>query len=214
MNSSVEIAENIEQASVLQEAFKAQRAAYLAQPMPDYNQRKQDLLTLKRMINENRDAIIAAISEDYGNRSRHESLFAEIITVTDGINGIIKKMKGWMKVQRRHVDQMMFPGGKNRVIPQPLGVVGLIIPWNFPINLSMTQITAAFAAGNRVMVKMSENSIALTRLLISIVPNYFPPEKLMFFEETGHIRNLRVNVNAQKLLIIRLCMCRSMLVKN
>ena len=62
MNSSVEIAENIEQASVLQGAFKAQRSAYLAQPMPDYNQRKQDLLTLKRMINENRDAIIAAIS--------------------------------------------------------------------------------------------------------------------------------------------------------
>ena len=76
MNSSVDIAGNIEQASILQEAFDAQRRAYLTAPMPDYNQRKQDLLTLKRMINENRDAIIEAISEDYGNRSRHESLFA------------------------------------------------------------------------------------------------------------------------------------------
>ena len=187
MNSSVEISEHIEQKTILQTAFDAQRKAYLAAPVPDFAQRKQDLLALKRMINENRDAIVAAISEDYGNRSRHESLFAEIITVTDGINGIIKKMKGWMKVQRRHVDIMMFPGAKNRVIPQPLGVTGLIIPWNFPINLSMTQITAAFAAGNRVMVKMSENSIALTRLLISLVPNYFPPEKLMFFEETGQV---------------------------
>lgn len=173
--------------SPLHATFEAQRAAYLAAPTPDYAQRKQDLLNLKRMINENRDAIIDAICADYGNRSRHETLFAEIITVTDGINGIIKKMKGWMKPQRRHVDQMMFPGGKNRVIPQPLGVTGLIIPWNFPINLSFSQLTAAFAAGNRAMVKMSENSIALTRLLIEITPQYFPPEKLAFFEETGEV---------------------------
>ena len=66
MNSSVEIADSTEQASILQQAFDAQRKAYLADPVPDYAQRKQDLLTLKRMINENRDAIIAAISEDYG----------------------------------------------------------------------------------------------------------------------------------------------------
>jgi coniferyl-aldehyde dehydrogenase len=168
-------------------AFKLQKEAYLAKPTVDRQQRKQDLLQLKKMINENREEIISAISEDYGNRSRHETLFAEIISVTDGINDNIKNLKKWMKVQKRHVDQSMFFGGKNRVIPQPLGVVGMLVPWNFPVNLSFSQLAAAFSAGNRAMVKMSENSIALTRLLIKIVPKYFEPEKLVFFEETGNI---------------------------
>mgnify|MGYP003625975013 CR=1 FL=1 len=174
-------------AAMLQASFDRQRAAYLDAPTPDYEQRKEDLLNLKRMISENLDAITAAISQDYGNRSRHETLFAEIISVTDGINDTIKHLKKWMKPQKRHVDKSMYFGAKNRVIPQPLGVVGLIIPWNFPVNLSMSQLAAVFAAGNRAMVKMSENSIALTRLLMEISPRYFPREKLEFFEETGGV---------------------------
>jgi len=81
----------------------------------------------------------------------------------------------------------MFAGGKNRVIPQPLGVVGIIVPWNFPVNLTFLPLASAFAAGNRAMVKMSENSIALTRLLKSISSRYLPEDKLMFFEETGGV---------------------------
>jgi coniferyl-aldehyde dehydrogenase len=176
-----------EAASTLAEAHGSQRAAYRAHPVPSFEERKQDLLALKRLLNENRDAIIDAISADYGNRSRHESLFAEIIAVTDGINAIIKSLKKWMKVQKRHVDPMMFPGAKNRVIPQPLGVVGIIVPWNFPINLSFLPLATAFAAGNRAMVKMSENSINLTRLLMELSSRYLPAEKLMFFEETGGV---------------------------
>ena len=183
------IQENLqnESAQMLMAHFQKQRECYLADPNPDYQQRREDLKNLKRMITENMDAIISAISEDYGNRSRHESQFAEIISVTDGINDVSKHLKKWMKVQKRHVDKTMFMGGKNRVIPQPLGVVGLIIPWNFPINLSFSQLAAAFAAGNRAMVKMSENSVALSRLLIDISPRYFPEEKLKFYEETGGV---------------------------
>ena len=171
----------------LQGHLDKQRAAYLQDPVPTYQQRREDLLTLKRMINENREAIIDAICQDYGNRSRHETLFAEIISVTDGINDAVKQLKKWMKVQKRHVDKSMFAGGKNRVIPQPLGVTGIIVPWNFPVKLRETPLAAAFAAGNRAMVKMSENSIALSRLLKDISGRYFPPEKLVFFEETGGV---------------------------
>ncbi|TDG11907.1 coniferyl aldehyde dehydrogenase [Seongchinamella unica] len=174
-------------AAMLRDHFDLQRREYLAAPNPDYQQRKQDLLNLKAMVSENMEAIIEAISADYGNRSRHESQFAEIISVTDGINDSIKHLKKWMKVQKRHVDITMFPGGKNRVIPQPLGVVGMIVPWNFPVNLSFMPLAAAFAAGNRAMVKMSENSINLTRLLIELSPKYFPADKLRFFEETGGV---------------------------
>ena len=66
-------------------------------------------------------------------------------------------------------------------------MTGLIIPWNFPVNLTVCQLAAVFAAGNRAMVKMSENSIALSRLMKSISPRYFPVEKLEFFEETGGV---------------------------
>lgn len=171
----------------LSSVFQKQRQAYLADPIPDLEQRREDLKTLKRMLSENLDDVVNAISEDYGNRSRHESLFAEVIAVTDGINDTIKQLKKWMKPQKRHVDITLYPGAKNRVIPQPLGVVGLIIPWNFPVNLSFSQLTGAFAAGNRAIVKMSENSIALSRLLIKISPRYFPDEKLKWFEETGGV---------------------------
>jgi len=174
-------------AANLTTAFQKQRKSYLADPVSGLEQRREDLKTLKRMLSENLDAIVDAICQDYGNRSRHESLFAEVIAVTDGINDTIKQLKKWMKPQKRHVDFTLYPGAKNRVIPQPLGVVGLIIPWNFPINLSFSQLTGAFAAGDRAMVKMSENSIALTRVLMDISARYFPEEKLMWFEETGGV---------------------------
>jgi coniferyl-aldehyde dehydrogenase len=174
-------------AEMLRDAFRKQRQAYLEAPVPDLMQRKQDLLTLKQMLSENLERIISAISEDYGNRSRHETLFAEVIAVTDGINDAIKQLRKWMKPQRRHVDATLYPGARNRVIPQPLGVVGLIIPWNFPVNLAFSQLTGAFAAGNRAMVKMSENSIALSRVLKEISPRYFPDDKLAWFEETGGV---------------------------
>lgn len=178
---------SVHDAKALVDDFQRQRAAYLQAATPDYRQRKQDLLSLKKMLSENREEIIAAINEDYGNRSRHETLFAEVIAVTDGINDAVKHLRKWMKVQRRHIDRMIFPGARNRVIPQPLGVVGLIIPWNFPVNLAFLQLVAVFAAGNRAMVKMSENSIALTRVLMKISATYFPPEKLTFYEETGGV---------------------------
>ena len=176
-----------EVAASLTAGFDKQRASFVSEPAPDHQQRVQDLLALKKMLNENLEDIIAAINQDYGNRVRQETLFAEVITVTDSINDTIKHVKKWMQVQRRTVDKSMYFGGKNRLIPQPLGVVGLIIPWNFPVNLAFTQLASVFAAGNRAMVKMSENSIALSRLLIAISGRYFSAKKLQFFEETGTV---------------------------
>ncbi len=171
----------------LQQCLAMQRAAYRQQPNPDDQQRVADLRALKKMLSDNQEAIIAAINEDYGSRARQETMLAELIVVLDGINFAIRHLKKWMKPQRRKIETKIYPGAKNRVIPQPLGVVGVIVPWNFPIQLSFTPLTCIFAAGNRAMVKMSENSIALSRLLIKLRPNYFPPEKLSFFEETGGI---------------------------
>ena len=173
--------------AALDAALARQRAACLARPAPTLAERKRDLLTLQRYLRDQREALCEAISADYGNRSRHETLLAEIFPAIDGIEHVLKHLKKWMRPQRRGVDWRTFPGARNRVIPQPLGVVGVIVPWNFPVNLSLVPLTYIFAAGNRAMVKMSENSRHLARLLIATMPAYFPPEKLQFFEETGGV---------------------------
>jgi coniferyl-aldehyde dehydrogenase len=137
------------------------------------------------MLKENRTALVDAINRDYGNRSEFETLFAEFFVVLETISDAAKHLKQWMKPQKRHIDFMMYPGARNRVIPQPLGVVGIIVPWNFPLNLSFAPLAAIFAAGNRAMVKMSENSQHLAALLMELSPKYFPEDKLKFFDDGG-----------------------------
>jgi coniferyl-aldehyde dehydrogenase len=171
----------------LEATLKIQRDAYFSQPVPSFGERYTDLRRLQTFMREQREAIVQAINLDYGNRSRHETLFTEIFTVIDAVEHVLKHLKKWMRPQRRSVDLRNFFGASNRVMAQPLGVVGVIVPWNFPINLSFMPLIYIFAAGNRAMVKMSENSRHLAALLIEKIPAYFPPEKLAFFDETGGV---------------------------
>ncbi len=173
--------------NTLRASLDLQRRAYFAHPVPSFDERRADLRTLKRFVQENKNALCDAISADYGHRSRHETLLAEIVPVIGGIDHTFSHLRGWMKPQRRGVDLRSFFGASNRVVPQPLGVVGVIVPWNFPVNLSLVPLTYIFAAGNRAMVKMSENSRNLAKFLIAHMPAYFPPEKLQFFDETGGV---------------------------
>ena len=101
----------------LEATLKLQRAAYLAHPYPSVAERKEDLRKLQRFIRENREAILDAISADYGNRSRHETLFAEVYGVIEGVDHTIGQLKKWMKPQRRSIDLKNFFGASNRVIP-------------------------------------------------------------------------------------------------
>lgn len=171
----------------LSSTLARQRRAHLAHPVASLGERIADLRTLQRFVRDHKDAICDAISADYGHRSRHETLMAEIFPAIDGIDYVVKRLPHWMKPQRRRVDRRNFLGARNRVTPQPLGVVGVIVPWNFPLNLSVVPLTYIFAAGNRAMVKMSENSRRLAQLLAERIPAYFPPEKLQFFDETGGV---------------------------
>jgi coniferyl-aldehyde dehydrogenase len=168
-------------------ALNLQRLAYLADPVPSYAERRADLLQLKRFILDHQEALCDAISADYGHRSRHETLLAEVYPAVSGIDHILSHLRHWMRPRRRSVDWRSFFGASNRVIAQPLGVVGVIVPWNFPLNLSLVPLSYIFAAGNRAMVKMSENSRHLAAYLMTHVPIYFRPEKLQFFDETGGV---------------------------
>jgi len=174
-------------AAALADALQRQRAAYFAHPVPTAAERRDDLRQLALFVKDNRQAILDAISADFGHRSTHETLLLEVTPFLAAIRQCQQHLSRWMRPQRRHVDRLTYGLARNEVIPQPLGVVGIIVPWNFPLLLSMVPLANAFAAGNRAMVKMSENSRNLTRLLIDRVPVYFPPEKLRFFDETGGV---------------------------
>ncbi|MES2117303.1 MAG: coniferyl aldehyde dehydrogenase [Pseudomonadota bacterium] len=183
MNAPTSHLDQIQIPADFQSCFERQRAAYHVHPEPTYAERKRDLQQLARMLKENREELVAAINRDYGNRSEFETLFAEFFVVLETIKDSIKDLKGWMRPQRRKIDIMVHPLATNRVIPQPLGVVGVIVPWNFPLNLTFCPLASIFAAGNRAMVKMSENSQHLAELLMRISPNYFAEDKLKFFED-------------------------------
>ncbi len=173
--------------AMLTNCLDMQRAAYLQNPVSDYQERLQDLNAMERMIRDNKEEIIQAISADFGNRSRHETLLAEIFGVLDGIKHTRKDLKKWMKPIKRSIDPMMFAGGKNRLIPQPKGVVGILVPWNFPFYLTFGPLIPVLAAGNRAMIKMSNNSTNLAKLLARVMPNYFPADKVTLFPETGGV---------------------------
>ncbi len=171
----------------LEAALQQQRQAHLAHPLPTLAERRADLKQLRRYILDHQEAICAAISADYGHRSRHETMLMELMPVISDIQVTLEHLGGWMKPQKRAIDRKIFGLASNRVIPQPLGVVGVIVPWNFPINLSFLPLVAIFAAGNRAMVKMSENSRHLARLLMRTLPDYFAPDKLRVFDDSGGV---------------------------
>ncbi len=135
--------------------FQAQQEAFHKAPMPDAQQRIAHLNRLKIAMIRYQDQIVRAIDEDYSGRARDETLIAEFFPSVEGIRYAVKRVRRWMKPQRRRMG-LMFQPGRARIIYQPLGVVGVIAPWNYPLYLTVSPLTAALAAGNRVMIKMSE----------------------------------------------------------
>jgi len=172
-------------ALTLAQCLELQRAAHRANPYPDLEQRKGHLAALHRFLQENEAAIIAAIDADFGVRPATETRLLELFPVRQGIRDATGQLAKWMRSQRRSVDRLIFPGATNHVVPQPLGVVGVMVPWNFPIQLAFGPLVDILAAGNHAMVKMSDRSVHLARLLIEVFPRYLPTGKVAFFEDLG-----------------------------
>lgn len=157
--------------SRMEQLFAGQQRSFQQQPMPGADQRIQQLRDLKAALLRHQSALIEAISEDFGRRSADETRLAEILPSIEGIHYTLKRIRRWMKPSKRHVG-VAFQPGKARVVYQPLGVVGVIVPWNYPLYLAMGPLTAALAAGNRVLIKMSESTPqtanVLTRMLAEV----------------------------------------------
>lgn len=161
----------------VQEVFDAQRQSYHQNPYPSYESRAENLQKLENILKDNRVAITEAINKDFGNRSIHETEFLELFGSIDGIKYCRKQLKSWMKPQKRHTSIWFF-GGKNKVLPQPKGVVGIVVPWNYPLFLCMSPLANVLAAGNRAMIKMAANSQNLCRLLADLVNKEFGEDTL------------------------------------
>lgn len=159
----------------LQSLFEAQRQAYAVHPMPPVEQRRQWLKSLREILSNERQALIDAISEDFSHRSADETLLAELMPSLHGIHYASRHLKGWMKPSRRKVG-MAFQPASAKVIYQPLGVVGVIVPWNYPLFLAIGPLVGALSAGNRVMLKLSEATPATGLLLKQLLARVFPQD--------------------------------------
>ena len=156
----------------LQETFDRQKKASRDDSYISLSDRLESLEKLAQLIDKNQDRICAAINEDYGNRSSTETRVLEIAGIVGSVSYLKKRLKKWMKPQKRHVGLAYF-GAKNKVLPQPKGVVGIVTPWNYPLFLSLSPCLSAMAAGNRCIIKMAANSQNLCRLLDELVSAEF-----------------------------------------
>ena len=158
-------------------SLELQRCAFLREPMPDLATRRDRVARVLAMTRQHADAIAAAISQDFGHRSPQESQLADIFTVQSAARHALKHLRGWMR-PRRMPTALHFLPGRNRLMPQPLGVVGVIAPWNYPYQLALSPAIAALAAGNRVLLKPSELTPATAELTARIVAEHFAPEEM------------------------------------
>jgi coniferyl-aldehyde dehydrogenase len=151
-----------------------QRADYLAEGEVTLERRIDRIERAIRVIIDNKDRIAATLSDDFGHRSRHQSLFTDVAAAIGPLKNAKKHVAQWMRSEKRKVD---FPlnllGAKARVEFQPLGVVGVISPWNFPINLTFGPLAGVLAAGNRAMIKPSEFTPKTSELMAEMVTSAF-----------------------------------------
>ena len=164
-----------DQLTQLDATFALQRQAFRGNPMPPAEQRLQWLKALSELLSGEREALIQAISRDFSNRSADETLIAELMPSLHGIHYAAKRLKKWMKPSRRSVGLQFMPASA-KVIYQPLGVVGVIVPWNYPLFLAIGPLVGALAAGNRVMIKMSEATPATSLLIKELLAKVFPED--------------------------------------
>ncbi|GAB1150478.1 coniferyl aldehyde dehydrogenase [Shewanella algae] len=175
----------VENQQLLQK-FTVQRQAFSAAPMPSLGERKAKLKALKQALLKHQQALTDALSRDYGHRSTDDSLISDILPVVTQINYSLRHLKRWMKPSRRHAGLLLAPASV-RVEYQPKGVVGIIVPWNFPIMLSLSPLATVIAAGNRAMLKLSEFTPHTNATLRTLLAEVFDGSEVCVIEGEAEI---------------------------
>jgi len=156
----------------MRDLFRAQRLACRSVPTLTIKQRVKSLNIIRALILENGEAIQGSICKDFGNRSAAETEMLEIIPVLNAIRYTRRNLGAWMRPEERPVD-LTFQPGRAWIRYEPLGVIGIIVPWNYPLLLSLSPLVDAIAAGNRVMIKPSELTPCFSELLHNLISSHF-----------------------------------------
>ena len=159
----------------LRETLSRLKAAFRKDPSPTLDARLANLRALEKAILANKDGFVRSISEDFGNRSKHETLSAEVFAILAGIKHAKANLAEWMEPEPRDVGWVFMPATAE-VIKQPLGVIGIISPWNYPMFLAFGPLVGALAAGNRAFIKPSEFTPATSALIAKVVADTFSPD--------------------------------------
>lgn len=160
--------------------LKCLRKAQRTEGIPSAGARKDRLQRCINMLVDHQDDLVNALDEDYGGRSPYLSKMSEIMQPISHLKHAIKNVDKWMKPEKRAV---MFPmgllGGRARIEYQPLGVIGIMSPWNFPMAMVFHPLANALAAGNRAMIKPSEYNPKTAALLEKLFKEYFSEDEIV-----------------------------------
>ncbi|HQW53409.1 MAG TPA: coniferyl aldehyde dehydrogenase [Acinetobacter sp.] len=159
----------------LHDLLEQQKVAYQRHPLATASERIERLARLKSVLVKYQDQFANAISQDYGNRAVMETKIGEILTCLEHIKYYIKNLTEWMKPSKRHISMLHQPA-KGWVQYQPLGVIGIVAPWNYPLLLSVGPLICALAAGNHAMIKISSASAQFGAVLENAITEAFPQE--------------------------------------
>lgn len=163
---------------LLESVLKLQRDAFTASRPETMAIRKDRIKRAMALLEDHGEAFCRAMSADFGNRSHHQSMITDITGTINAGKNTLSNMDKWAKPSKRKVQ---FPlglmGAKAEVRYEPKGVVGILSPWNFPINLAFSPLMQIFAAGNRAMIKPSEFTERTSDLMAQVVPEYFAQDE-------------------------------------
>ena len=160
----------------LQPTLARLRAAWQANK-PDHAQRRDDLQRLRDALKRRLDEMARTIAADFGHRSLDESRIADGMTALNEIDHLLRHLRRWMKPRRVGVGWRFLPA-RAQVLPMPLGVVGVIAPWNYPVNLALIPLATAIAAGNHVYLKPSEHTPRTSAFLRELLAEVFPTDRV------------------------------------
>jgi len=164
----------------LESLLERQRAAFTASRPEPLSQRKDRIRRAIALVKEHGEELARAMSADFGNRSAHQSMLTDIAATVGAGNHALKHLAQWARPEKRKVQ---FPlgllGAKAEVRYEPKGVVGILSPWNFPVQLAFGPLMQVLAAGNRAMIKPSEFTERTSALMAELTAQYFAPEEVV-----------------------------------
>jgi len=161
----------------INEIFLRQKAAFHKKPLSHVSERIDDLLKLKSIISENKIALFNAVNMDFQGRNIEEVFISELIPIQKSIQYIIKNLSQWMSDSPRQADSH-FGKLEASVNYQPLGVVGISSPWNYPVYLTLSPLIYALCAGNYAMLRVSEFTPNTASLLSMLLHSNYTNDKI------------------------------------